>query len=76
MTGQTSYWAENAILLQLVVGALFLIVAWLIVQTLRKIDQSQTDLFERMRAAEIQLNTLQGEHNAMKVACNRRCDDG
>jgi hypothetical protein len=61
-----------------VIGGLFVIISFLIVRLLRKIDGSQNVLFERMNTLCEKFYTLQGEHNAMMGECaehNRRKDD-
>ncbi len=57
-------WFEHVDLMQILIAALFLMVAWFIVRTLRQIDRNQTELFERQVQLERDFYELRGEHRS------------
>jgi len=57
-------WFQHVDLMNLAIGALFLTVIWFMVRTLKKIDENQTNLFNRMATVEKDLYELKGEHMA------------
>lgn len=56
-------WFEHVDLMQVLIGTLFLVVAWFIVKTLKEIDNSQKELFSRLQRLERDFYVIQGEHN-------------
>lgn len=65
-------WFEHVDLMQVLIGVLFLMVAWFIARTLKKIDANQTRLFEKYDDHEHRLSRLEGSHEArtgMKLNC-------
>lgn len=58
-------WADHLDLAQVLIGALFLIIAWFIMRTVAKIDKNQTILFDKLSDLEKSHYTLIGEHNAL-----------
>lgn len=68
--------AEHTDALTWLIGGLFVIISFLIVRALKKIDGNQSALFERINKLCDEFHVLQGEHNAM-MNCdhNRRKDD-
>lgn len=57
-------WFEHVDLINTVAAALFMAVIWFMVQTLKKIDTNQTELFNRLNTIEKDLYELRGEHKA------------
>jgi len=57
-------WLEHFDLMQVVIAALFTSVCWFFIRTLRQIDKSQCELFDRMRKMENDFSELKGEHQA------------
>jgi hypothetical protein len=62
-------WFQHADLMNVTIGALFLTVIWFMIRTLRKIDENQTNLFNRMSIVEKDLYELRGEHQAIQGRC-------
>lgn len=58
-------WTDHLDLAQVLIGALFLIVAWFIMRTVAKIDKNQTILFDKLSDLEKSHYILIGEHNAL-----------
>lgn len=66
-------WFEHVDLMQILIGALFLIVAWFICRTLKSIDTNQKSLFEKYDDHETRLSHLEGEHRIrtrINLSCN------
>ncbi len=63
--------AEHFDVMQILVGALFAIVAWFVVRTISKVDRNQTLLFQRLSTLEGKFYELLGEH---RVQTRRRRD--
>jgi len=57
--------------MNVVIAALFGIVAWFLVRTLKKIDANQALLFSRLDCLSREFYELRGEHNAVKQKCLR-----
>lgn len=55
--------------MNVVIAALFGIVAWFLVRTLKKIDANQALLFSRLDCLSREFYELKGEHNAIKQKC-------
>ena len=64
-------WFEHVDLMQVVIAGLFVMVLWFLTRTLGKIDSNQSRLFQKLDEVCKQVDTLQGEHNAIKARCER-----
>lgn len=64
-------WFEHVDLMQIIIAGLFMLILWFLTRTLGKIDRNQALLFSKLDAVCKQVDTLQGEHNAIKARCNR-----
>jgi len=62
-------WFQHVDLMNVVIGALFLAVIWFMVRTLKKIDDNQSALFQRLNALSEEFHTLKGEHQVMAGRC-------
>lgn len=67
----TPSWFEHVDLMQVVIAGLFMLILWFLTRTLGKIDSNQSLLFTKLADVCKQVDTLQGEHNAIKERCNR-----
>ena len=67
----TPSWFEHVDLMQIIIAGLFVLVLWLLTRTLGKIDANQALLFQKLGDVCRQVDTLQGEHNAIKARCDR-----
>lgn len=65
----TPSWYHHVDLINVIAGMLFMSVIWFMIRTLKKIDENQTNLFNRMSAVEKDLYRLQGEHEAIGGKC-------
>lgn len=71
-----SFWAEHALLIQVVASLLITIVGYFAIRTLKGIDRNQSELFKRLHTLETDFYCLRGEHNAMhQTMYKRRKDD-
>ena len=64
-------WFEHPDLMEVLIGGLFMMVLWLLVRTLKKIDANQSLLFHRIDDLCAEFYELRGEHKAMKERCNK-----
>lgn len=62
-------WFEHVDLMQVIIAALFSAVVWSALRTLKKIDDNQTQLFNRMNAIEKDFSELKGQHEIMAGKC-------
>lgn len=69
--------AEHTDVLTWLIGGLFVIISYLIIRVLKKIDGNQNAITERINKLCDEFHVLQGEHNATMNSCehNRRKDD-
>jgi len=69
-------WFEHVDLMQAVIAATILVLAWFMIRTLKTIDSNQKELFERMHSLEKDFYVLQGEHkNNGERLYDRRLQD-
>ncbi len=62
-------WFEHVDLMQAAIVALIMIVGWFAIQTLRKINENQIELFNRLHSLENEFHILKGEHQAIAGRC-------
>lgn len=65
-------WFEHVDLMQIIIAALFMLVAWFIARTLKKVDANQTRLFEKYDDHETRLAHLEGQHEA-RTSLSLKC---
>lgn len=58
-------WVQHWDVISGLVGGLFIIVSFFMVRTLKKIDQNQTELFQRLHNLENDFHELKGEHKVL-----------
>lgn len=62
-------WFQHVDLMNVLITALFGIVAWFLVRTLKKIDANQALLVSRIDCLSKDFYHLKGEHDAIKENC-------
>jgi hypothetical protein len=62
-------WFEHMDLMNSIIAGLVLAIIWFMIRTLKKIDENQTNLFNRVGVVERDLYELRGEHSAIKGRC-------
>lgn len=66
-------WVEHIDLVQVIFGAVILLVGWFAVRTLKQIDRNQADTAASLAALSKEFYKLQGQHEALM--CQHKGDD-
>ena len=60
---------------RVLIGSLFLIIAFFLIRTLNKIDSNQTNLFERLRTAEVEIAVVKDRCDSAMACISRKGGD-
>jgi len=80
-TGESTAMSGDSWILQwdiprVMIGSLFLIIAFFLIRTLNKIDSNQTNLFERLRTAEVEIAVVKDRCDSAMACIARKGDNG